>query len=360
MYIGDSEGRLATSSKLQWQGDSELIIDGHLKVITDTKLATTRITDLAKERIVYISDSEGRLATSDKLQWQGDSELVIDANLNVTNDTKLSTVKVTDLAKERIVFVSDSEGRLSTSSNLQWQGDSELVVTRLNVTLDSKLASARVSNLTKDRIVYSSDSEGRLSTDTRLRFEDGTLIYDDVHMLAIDSDKFVRLLIENIDSEFRQFVGLDSEAVEKIIGQSTVLSQVAVPVGSLGNIYYIDSDNTNILTNDALVTVGSGNESTFKASLQKGRMGHNTDTKKTFYNDGSTVHEIGTARTFTDVVVIEQLASPPDSDVLGIEGLRPGTIAVADGVNWDPAGYVGVTPYPVFWDGGQWLIFSLF
>lgn len=360
VYIGDSEGRLATSSKLQWQGDSELIIDGHLKVITDTKLATTRITDLAKERIVYISDSEGRLATSDKLQWQGDSELVIDANLNVTNDTKLSTVKVTDLAKERIVFVSDSEGRLSTSSNLQWQGDSELLVTRLNVTLDSKLASARVSNLAKDRIVYSSDSEGRLATDTRLRFEDGTLIYDDVHMLAIDSDKFVRLLIENIDSEFRQFVGLDSEAVEKIIGQSTVLSQVAVPVGSLGNIYYIDSDNTNLLTNDALVTVGSGNESTFKASLQKGRMGHNTDTKKTFYNDGSTVHEIGTARTFTDVVVIEQLASPPDSDVLGIEGLRPGTIAVADGVNWDPAGYSGATPYPVFWDGGQWLIFSLF
>ena len=359
VYIGDSEGRLATSSKLQWQGDSELIIDGHLKVITDTKLATTRITDLVKERIVYISDSEGRLATSDKLQWQGDSELVIDANLNVTNDIKLATVKVTDLAKERIVFVSDSEGRLSTSSNLQWQGDSELVVTRLNVTLDSKLASARVSNLTKDRIVYSSDSEGRLSTDTRLRFEDGTLIYDDVHMLAIDSDKFVRLLIENIDSEFRQFVGLDSEAVEKIIGQSTVLSQVAVPVGPLGNIYYIDSDNTNILTNDALVTIGSGNESTFKASLQKGRMGHNTDTKKTFYNDGSTVHEIGTARTFTDVVVIEQLASPPDSDVLGIEGLRPGTIAVADGVNWDPAGYSGVTPYPVFWDGGQWLIFTL-
>lgn len=360
VYIGDSEGRLATSSKLQWQGDSELIIDGHLKVITDTKLATTRITDLAKERIVYISDSEGRLATSDKLQWQGDSELVIDANLNVTNDTKLSTVKVTDLAKERIVFVSDSEGRLSTSSNLQWQGDSELLVTRLNVTLDSKLASARVSNLAKDRIVYSSDSEGRLATDTKLRFEDGTLIYDDVHMLAIDSDKFVRLLIENIDSEFRQFVGLDSEAVEKIIGQSTVLSQVAVPVGPLGNIYYIDSDNTNLLTNDALVTVGSGNESTFKASLQKGRMGHNTDTKKTFYNDGSTVHEIGTARTFSDVIVIENLTSPPDSDILGIEGLRPGTLAVADGVTWDPGGISGSTPYPVFWDGGQWLTFTLF
>ena len=435
VFISDSEGKLETSSKLQWQGDSELIIDGHLKVITDTKLATTRITDLAKERIVYVSDSEGRLATSDKLQWQGDSELVIEANLNVTADTKLATVKVTDLAKERIVFVSDSEGRLSTSSNLQWQGDSELVVTRLNVTLDSKLASARVSNLVKDRIVYSSDSEGRLATDTRLRFEDGTLIYDDIHMLAIDSDKFVRLLIENIDSEFSQFVGLDSEAVEKIIGESTVLSQVAVPIGPKGNIYYIDSDNTNVLVNDAIVKIHTGfyntsaeitaaysrkdtsqyphlsdndsdgnryriydlrmdpslnrtnapgyyehylfdsdntagpfaqvspwfgdSESTINGTYGVGRLLHNPNTKKTWYNDGTEIHEIGTARTFSDVIVMENLTSPPDSDVLGFEGLRPGTVAVADGVTWDPAGYGGLTPYPVFWDGGQWLIFTL-
>ena len=340
--IGDSDNRFA--------------LGNFATVLTDD----LKVRSLEKDRVVFVGDSEGRLATTSKLQWQGDSELVIDGELAVTAMTQLATVRVTDLAKDRILFVSDSEGRIATSTNLQWQGDSELVVTRLNVTIDSKLAGARVTNLAKDRIVYSSDSDGLLATDTRLRFEDGTLIYDDIRMLAIDSDKFVRLLIENIDSEFRQFVGLDSEAVEKIIGQSTVLSQVAVPVGPLGNIYYIDSDNTNILTNDALVTVGSGNESTFKASLQKGRMGHNTDTKKTFYNDGSTVHEIGTARTFTDVVVIEQLASPPDSDVLGIEGLRPGTIAVADGVNWDPAGFAGATPYPVFWDGGQWLIFSLF
>ena len=340
--IGDSDNRFA--------------LGNFTTVLTDD----LKVRSLEKDRIVFVSDSEGKLETSSKLQWQGDSELVIDGHLRVNVDARLATARVTDLAKDRIVFVSDSDGRLATSSNLQWQGDSELVIDGyLNVTLDSKLASAKVSNLVKDRIVYVSDSEGRLATNNNLRFEDGKLIYDDVEMLAIDSDKFVSLLIENIDSEFSQFVGLDSEAVEKIIGESTVLSQVAVPIGPEGNIYYIDSDNTNLLVNDSLVTIGSGNETTFKASLAKGRIGHNTDTKKTFYNDGSTVHELGTARHFSDVIVMENLTSPPDSDELGGEGLRPGTIAVADGVLWDPAGYSGLTPYPVFWDGGQWLIFTL-
>ena len=57
---------------------------------------------------------------------------------------------------------------------------------------------------------------------------------------------------------------------------------------------------------------------------------------------------------------MENLSASPDSDILGKEGLRPGTIAVADGTNWDPGSIGGATPYPVFWDGGQWLYFSLF
>lgn len=338
-------------------------------------------------------------------------------------------VKVRSLAKDRVVFIGDSEGRLATSSNLQWQGDSELVIEgHLNVTVDSRLAAARVTNLEKDGIVFVSDSDGRLATNDKLRFNDSDgLIYDGVKILAIDSDKFVSLLIENIDSEFSQFVGLDSEAVEKIIGASTIISEVAVPVGPVGNIYYIDSDNTNKLVNDAIVKIHTGfystdaeitaaksredtsqyphlsdndsdgdryriydmrvtpslttsnskyhwfydsdndyakwqgdSETTINGKFGVGRLFHNPNTKKTWYNDGSTIHEIGTARTFSDVIVMENLTSPPDSDELGFEGLRPGTIAVADGVSWDPAGYGGLTPYPVFWDGGQWLIFTLF
>ena len=417
--IGDSDNRFA--------------LGNFTTVLTDD----LKVRSLEKDRIVFVSDSEGKLETSSKLQWQGDSELVIDGHLRVDVDARLATARVTDLAKDRVVYVSDSDGRLATSSNLQWQGDSELVINGyLNVTLDSKLASAKVSNLVKDRIVYVSDSEGRLATNNNLRFEDGKLIYDDVEMLAIDSDKFVSLLIENIDSEFSQFVGLDSEAVEKIIGESTVLSQVAVPIGPKGNVYYIDSDNTNVLVNDAIVKIHTGfynssteisaaisrktpsqylhlsdndsdgnrytvydlridpslntsgapsyrthwqydsdrdhnplypysgswgidSDSTINGTYGVGRLLHNPNTKKTWYNDGSTIHEIGTARTFSDVIVMENLTSPPDSDVLGFEGLRPGTIAVADGVTWDPAGYGGLTPYPVFWDGGQWLIFTL-
>ena len=56
---------------------------------------------------------------------------------------------------------------------------------------------------------------------------------------------------------------------------------------------------------------------------------------------------------------MERLSSPPDSDELGKEGLRAGTVAVADGVNWDPKSLGGANPYPVFWNGSQWLKFDL-
>ncbi len=36
--------------------------------------------------------------------------------------------------------------------------------------------------------------------------------------------------------------------------------RVAVPVGDRGNIYYIDSDNTNKLVNDPLIKVGTDRE----------------------------------------------------------------------------------------------------
>ena len=89
--------------------------------------------------------------------------------------------------------------------------------------------------------------------------------------------------------------------------------------------------------------------------MKIGRISHNSTNKKTFYYDGTTYHTIGTGRTFDDVIVFAPMASPPDSEELGYEGLRPGTITVADGVNWDPKSIGGSTAYPVFWDGGQWL-----
>lgn len=361
----------------------------------------------ARQVLPMDSDDTGNIGDSDQ-RW---------AFGNFTT-VRTDTLKVRNLDKDRIVYVSDSEGTLATHSGLQWQNDSELVTTRLRTTVDTTLASTRVTDLDPTGVVFiSNDSENRLKTSNNLTFSDDTLYYMGRAILPIDSDLLYSLLVENIDSEFRQYVGLDSEAVEKIIGESTVLSRVAVPVGDKGNIYYIDSDNTNKLVNDPLIKIGTDRENyyvsngelnealsrhtehkkgdiiwdlnaqdpdiggtayihdsdgagnntwtvdsdiTINGGINPGRIVHNPNTKKSFYNDGKNrIHEIGTARSFSDVIVMESITGVPDSDTLGREGLRPGTIAVADGVIWDPGSIGGATPYPVFWDGGQWLYFSL-
>jgi hypothetical protein len=55
----------------------------------------------------------------------------------------------------------------------------------------------------------------------------------------------------------------------------------------------------------------------------------------------------GTAN-FDSVFKLTPLSSAPTSP-------EPGTFAVADNVNWDPASSGTSRPYPVFWDGQIWV-----
>ena len=95
------------------------------------------------------------------------------------------------------------------------------------------------------------------------------------------------------------------------------------------------------------------------------RILHNEETHKTFYNNPETdsTIQIMTARKFTDVMHLPMLFAPPDSDLLGRNGLVAGTIAHAsgydninsDGQRWDPKGYgTGTGDYYVFFNGTVW------
>ena len=81
---------------------------------------------------------------------------------------------------------------------------------------------------------------------------------------------------------------------------------------------------------------------------------HNFKTGRTFYNTGTGGYAIGTARQFNDVIYQLPLTAEPDEAKTGGLGLKPGMFAVANGINWDPAGKSGSVPYPVFWDGVSW------
>ena len=408
----DLQRRLVEQVSNVLQTDSEV----RNEILLTTITALQNDSDRARELVEIVSsvldtDSEVRNEFGDHflVSLRNDSDQQVELG-RILGNIDLKELNADTIYARRVLPMDSDDTGIIGDSETRWSFGNF-------ATINSD--AVKVRNLEKDGIVFASDSDGTLTTSDRLRFNDSDgIIYDGKKILAIDSDKLYSLFVENIDSEFRQFVGLDSEAVEKIIGESTVLSRVAVPVGDRGNIYYIDSDNTNKLVNDPLIKVGTDRENYYVSNdelsealsrhtehekgdiiwdlnahnpaiggtayihdsdgsgnpawnidsdininggINQGRIVHNPNTKKTFYNDGSNrIHEIGTARYFSDVIVMESLTSLPDSESLGREGLRPGTIAVADGVSWDPGSIGGGTPYPVFWDGGQWLYFSMF
>ena len=345
----DLSRRLVEQVSNVLQTDSEI----RNEILLTTITALQNDSDRARELVEIVSsvldtDSEVRNEFGDHflVSLRNDSDqqtelgrMLGDIDLTELNADTIYARRVLPMDSDDTGIIGDSETRWSLGNFATINSDA-----------------VKVRNLEKDGIVFASDSDGTLTTSDRLRFNDNSgLVYDGKNILAIDSDKLYSLLKENVDSEFSQFVGLDSDAVESIISNSTILSTVAVPPGDFGNIYYIDSDNKNTLANGPIVDVSSGTDATVKAAMKIGRISHNSTNKKTFYYDGTTYHTIGTGRTFDDVIVFAPMASPPDSDELGYEGLRPGTITVADGVNWDPKSIGGSTAYPVFWDGGQWL-----
>jgi hypothetical protein len=118
---------------------------------------------------------------------------------------------------------------------------------------------------------------------------------------------------------------------------------------------------------ELLYDFSSGNIYTYSAANQlwsidsnrslndaPGRILHNFKTGRTFYNTGAGGYAIGTARQFNDVIYQLPLTAEPNEAKTGGLGLKPGMFAVANGINWDPAGKGGSVPYPVFWDGVSW------
>lgn len=56
-----------------------------------------------------------------------------------------------------------------------------------------------------------------------------------------------------------------------------------------------------------------------------------------------------------DLIYQLPLSSQLDSGEFGSLGLQAGMMTTADGVSWDPASKGTGRPYPVFWDGVDWL-----
>lgn len=111
-----------------------------------------------------------------------------------------------------------------------------------------------------------------------------------------------------------------------------------------GDIYVYEDQNTQW-----------GLDSDLTLSNTKGRIYHNNKTGRTYWNDGTAGYAIGSVRQFNDVIYLTQSDAEPDSADTGGLGLRAGMIATADGNSWNPANFVSGTPYPVFYNGTDWI-----
>ena len=99
------------------------------------------------------------------------------------------------------------------------------------------------------------------------------------------------------------------------------------------------SDDNFAFTGDKLSQFAS----TTSAELA-GVISDETGTGNLVFASGPTLTNVS----ITDVVKMTPLATAPTSPVAGM-------IAIADNQNWDPAAGTGNRPYPVFYDGNDWL-----
>lgn len=142
---------------------------------------------------------------------------------------------------------------------------------------------------------------------------------------------------------------------------ATFSNNVFTPTDPVKLIHFNGTNTDNfggdIYTYDAPNTIW-GIDSSISLADDPGRFFHNTQTGRTFYvgvaEDGYEGYAVGTVRQFNDILYMKPLAYEPDSASTGTLGKQPGSFAMADGVNWDPASKSGTVPYPVLWDGNQW------
>ena len=168
--------------------------------------------------------------------------------------------KIDNARKTRLIYIDDSEGILYYSTvNLSWSNDSEFVINRLKANVDSKFNSLRVRDLEAQGIVHvSNDSEqteiDRLITNDNFKFNDSDgIIYRGRKLIAIDSDKFYDLLIEN-----RGLYTIDSDGVRSTILDTPVKSEYSWFIGQRGDVYVIrqdsDSETNTLLTRKLVFT----------------------------------------------------------------------------------------------------------
>ena len=181
---------------------------------------------------VYETDSEVRNEFGDHilLSLQNDSDQQTELG-DILSSTEIPLIQAIDLiARNLLPMDGDGSGTI---------GDSDQRWARAKFT-KIKVDNLKPNNIQSSQVVtVSDDSESRLIGSDNLKFlandSDNPLLYKGLRQIAIDSDTFYRLLIENEDA-----YTLDSDSVVGVIRETPVKSEIAWPIGQVGDVYVID------------------------------------------------------------------------------------------------------------------------
>jgi hypothetical protein len=265
IVVADSEGRLEPTNYgdtnfykgIEWRSDSELYINAYYaKANNKVNTREMQVTSLSKDRVVIVGDSEGSLSQLNYLQWQENNTLNIVDRINATGKIKVSNVKSSGFTSfNNAVYIIDSEGTLGNTvgfKDIDVNPDSDFV-TSGNVTVSnhSLFDGIAINDLSNNKLVISNNTEGKLANSFFLNWvgdSDNPLQLNGKKIIAIDSDTFYNLLIKN-----QELYTIDSDKVAGIITDTPVKSDTSWVIGQRGDVYFIDSDQSNKIQTKSLV-----------------------------------------------------------------------------------------------------------
>lgn len=308
---------------------------------TTLRSDNTKIDNAVRNRIVLINDSEGILYyTTVKAYWAKDSDNDSDfkfviPRLQAKVDSKFASLRVKDLEAKGIVHVSnDSEqteiDRLITNNNLIFNDNVTIFTYKFgdggnSIVGDSEIngvdENGKILSYTPGQIqvflndVLLQDSDDYTATDglsihlfTAPDSDDvvkifsylgsAGIIYKNKKLIAIDSDKFYDLLIEN-----RGLYTIDSDGVDSVIKDTPVKSEYSWFIGQRGDTYVInpestDSDSNNLFTRKLVYTSDKVVDSQQELSRALGDVVTKSEVFNTWYRISHQYNGGGTPGTF--------------------------------------------------------------
>ena len=167
---------------------------------------------------------------------------------SIISSTEIPHLQAEELTARKILPMDgNNTGKIGDSETIE-DSDEKWAFSNFSTVLADN---TKVQSLGYHEITFVKDSEGTISSDSDLKFETdtGNLVINKIVHMNMDSDVWLDRVVENKDAW--QF---DSERTEGLLRDTNILSELQFPIGQRGDIYQIYNttpDSENIIRYDS-------------------------------------------------------------------------------------------------------------